>query len=147
MELQSDSLAVGGMSLLLEIAPTGDRALYVGLANSVLGVALLLTSVGGLLVDWLGYRGVFLLAAGCGGQTTDTCVMKVDIRTRESSSAAFSSKKCSLAMSFPPRIRKTSAQASPSATIEAPWVRRRGRPSRWPTRSISAGGAHAVLTS
>ena len=58
-------IAVGGMSLLLEIAPTGDRALYVGLANSVLGVALLSTSVGGLLVDWLGYRGVFLLAAGC----------------------------------------------------------------------------------
>lgn len=58
-------ISVGGMSLLLEIAPTHDRALYVGLANSVLGVALLSTSVGGLLVDWLGYRGVFLLAAGC----------------------------------------------------------------------------------
>jgi len=27
--------------------------------NSVLGVALLSTSVGGLLVDWLGYRGLF----------------------------------------------------------------------------------------
>jgi len=53
------------MSLLLEIAPTRDRALYVGLANSVLGVALLSTSVGGLLVDWLGFRGVFLLAAAC----------------------------------------------------------------------------------
>jgi hypothetical protein len=58
-------ISVGGMSLLLEIAPPNDRALYVGLANSVLGVALLSTSVGGLLVDWLGYRGVFLLAAGC----------------------------------------------------------------------------------
>jgi len=58
-------ISVGGMSLLLEIAPTRDRALYVGLANSVLGVALLSTSVGGLLVDWLGFRGVFLLAAGC----------------------------------------------------------------------------------
>ena len=58
-------ISVGGMGLLLEIAPPSDRALYVGLANSVLGVALLSTSVGGLLVDWLGYRGVFLLAAGC----------------------------------------------------------------------------------
>jgi MFS family permease len=58
-------IAVGGMGLLLEIAPSNDRALYVGLANSVLGVALLSTSAGGLLVDWLGYRSVFLLAAGC----------------------------------------------------------------------------------
>jgi MFS family permease len=58
-------IGLGGMSLLLEIAPGSDRALYVGLANSVLGVALLSTSMGGLLVDWLGYRGVFLLAAGC----------------------------------------------------------------------------------
>ena len=57
--------SVGGMGLLLDIAPTRDRALYVGLANSVLGVALLSTSVGGLLVDWLSYRGVFLLATGC----------------------------------------------------------------------------------
>jgi len=59
------STSVGGMSLLLEIAPPSDRALYVGLANSVLGVALLATSAGGLLVDWMGYRGLFLLAAGC----------------------------------------------------------------------------------
>jgi MFS family permease len=57
--------SVGGMGLLLDLAPTRDRALYVGLANSVLGVALLSTSVGGLLVDWLSYRGVFLLATGC----------------------------------------------------------------------------------
>jgi MFS family permease len=56
-------IGVGGMSLLLEIAPSHDRALYVGLMNSALGVALLSTSVGGLLVDWLGYRGLFLLAA------------------------------------------------------------------------------------
>jgi hypothetical protein len=57
--------SVGGMSLLLDLAPPSDRALYVGLANSVLGVALLSTSAGGLVVDWLGYRGLFLLAAGC----------------------------------------------------------------------------------
>jgi len=67
-------ISVGGMGLLLDIAPTRDRALYVGLANSVLGVALLSTSAGGLLVDWLSYRGVFLLAAGCyaGGLWTAT---------------------------------------------------------------------------
>jgi MFS family permease len=50
---------------LLEIAPASDRGLYVGLANSVLGVALMFTSVGGVLVDWMGYRGLFLLTAVC----------------------------------------------------------------------------------
>jgi MFS family permease len=58
-------IGLGGMSLLLEIAPSADRGLYVGLANTVLGVTLLSTSVGGVLVDWLGYRGLFLLAAVC----------------------------------------------------------------------------------
>ena len=58
-------IGVGGMSMLLEIAPSHERALYVGLTNSVLGVALFSTSISGVLVDWLGYRGLFLLAAGC----------------------------------------------------------------------------------
>jgi len=58
-------IALGGMSLVLELAPAADRGLYVGLANSVLGVTLMATSAGGLLVDWLGHRGLFLLAAIC----------------------------------------------------------------------------------
>lgn len=56
--------SVGGMSLLLELAPPQDRALYVGLTNTVLGLALLSTSLGGLLVDWFGYRGLFLVTTG-----------------------------------------------------------------------------------
>jgi len=58
-------IGLGGMSLLLEIAPAADRGLYVGLANSVLGVTLLATSLGGVLVDWLGYRGLFLVTLIC----------------------------------------------------------------------------------
>lgn len=58
-------IGLGGVSLLLEIAPSAERGLYIGLANTVLGVALMSTSVGGVLVDWLGYRGLFLLAAIC----------------------------------------------------------------------------------
>jgi MFS family permease len=58
-------IGLGGMSLLLEIAPAAERGLYIGLANTVLGITLMSTSIGGILVDWLGYRGLFLLAAGC----------------------------------------------------------------------------------
>ncbi len=56
--------SLGGMSLLLELAPQQDRALYVGLTNTALGLALLSTAWGGLLVDWLGYRGLFLVTVG-----------------------------------------------------------------------------------
>jgi len=58
-------IGLGGISMLLELAPPQNRALYIGLTNSVLGIALLSTSVGGVLVDWLGYRGLFAVAAGC----------------------------------------------------------------------------------
>ncbi|MER3468306.1 MAG: MFS transporter, partial [Thermoflexus sp.] len=46
--------AVGGLSLLLEIAPGHDRPLTVGLTNTVLGVALLSTALGGLIADAIG---------------------------------------------------------------------------------------------
>jgi len=56
--------SLGGMSLMLEMAPPHDRALYVGLTNTALGVALLATALGGVIVDWVGYRGLFLATIG-----------------------------------------------------------------------------------
>jgi len=46
------------------MAPPHDRALYVGLTNTALGVALLATALGGVIVDWVGYRGLFLMTIG-----------------------------------------------------------------------------------
>ncbi len=56
--------AIGGMSLLLEIAPGHDRPLTIGLTNTLLGIALLSTSLGGLIADLIGYRGLFALSFG-----------------------------------------------------------------------------------
>ncbi|MCS6962701.1 MFS transporter [Thermoflexus sp.] len=56
--------AIGGMSLLLEIAPGHDRPLTIGLTNTLLGIALLSTSLGGLIADFIGYRGLFALSFG-----------------------------------------------------------------------------------
>ena len=53
---------IGGVNLLLDFAPPGDRAIYIGFTNSVLGMALLSTSLGGLLADWVGLSGVFVVA-------------------------------------------------------------------------------------
>ena len=56
---------VGGAPLLLDLAPPRDRAIYIGFTNSVLGVVLLSTSLGGVMADLLGFRGVFGFALAC----------------------------------------------------------------------------------
>jgi len=58
---------ISGSNLLLEIAPPVERAVYLGFANTVLGITLLATSGGGLIVDWLGFEGLFALALVCHG--------------------------------------------------------------------------------
>jgi len=56
---------VAGSSLMLNIAPDHQRAMYVGFANTVLGIALLVTALGGVVAELTGYEGVFVLAALC----------------------------------------------------------------------------------
>ena len=55
-------MTIGANNLLLEISPSTDRAIYVGLANTILGVAYFSTVISGVLADWLGYQLVFSLA-------------------------------------------------------------------------------------
>jgi MFS family permease len=49
---------------LLELAPEGERSLYLGLSNTVLGVVVLISGLGGLVVDAFGFAGVFALSIG-----------------------------------------------------------------------------------
>jgi hypothetical protein len=53
---------VAHFNFLLEIAPPGDRPIYVGTANTLVGIAILASSGGGALVDWLGFSALFGLA-------------------------------------------------------------------------------------
>jgi Na+/melibiose symporter-like transporter len=54
-------VGIGAVNLTLEVAPPHDRAIYIGLTNTILGVAYLSTAVSGLIVDLVGYEGVFVL--------------------------------------------------------------------------------------
>jgi MFS family permease len=54
-------VGIGAVNLTLEVAPPNDRAIYIGLTNTILGVAYLSTAVSGLIVDLVGYEGVFVL--------------------------------------------------------------------------------------
>lgn len=55
---------VAHTNFLLEISPPGDRPIYVGTANTLVGMAILASSGGGALVDWLGFGALFALALG-----------------------------------------------------------------------------------
>lgn len=50
-------------NILYVLAPQGARAMYIGLANTVLGIPALLPIVAGVLVPFLGYRVLFVAAA------------------------------------------------------------------------------------
>ncbi len=52
---------VAGLNLLLEIAPPDDRSLYLGFSNTLLGVVLLFSTLGGALMDFFGIQVLFLV--------------------------------------------------------------------------------------
>ncbi len=53
---------IGNLNFLLEIAPADDRPIYIGFTNTIVGIVLLASSVGGLIVDITGFNVLFLLA-------------------------------------------------------------------------------------
>jgi hypothetical protein len=59
--IRGTAIGVSGNSLLLDLSPATDRALFLGFTNSLLGLVLLATSLSGVLVMVLGYSGLFLL--------------------------------------------------------------------------------------
>ncbi len=54
-------------SYLLEIAPAGERSLYIGFTNTILGVATFIPTIGGILVDLAGFQVIFVLTLLVGG--------------------------------------------------------------------------------
>jgi len=56
--------ALVGSNFLLELAPEAKRPLYLGLSNTLVGVFVLISGLGGLLVDAFGFTGLFVVAVG-----------------------------------------------------------------------------------
>ena len=56
--------AIGNMGYLLDIAPPAQRPLYLGFTNTVFGIGIFTSSLGGLIVDWAGFATVLALSAG-----------------------------------------------------------------------------------
>lgn len=56
-------LTIGYLNYLLDIARAEDRPLYIGLANTLTGLAVLASAIGGLIVDLAGLTVLFWVAA------------------------------------------------------------------------------------
>jgi MFS family permease len=61
--MSSDGTGIAGMTFLLEVAPPEQRPLYMGLANTLLGIGAIIPIIGGLLITQLGYTGTYAIAA------------------------------------------------------------------------------------
>lgn len=53
-----------GSNFLLELTPEAERPLYLGLSNTLMGIVVLISGLGGLIVDFLGFAGLFALSLG-----------------------------------------------------------------------------------
>ncbi|NIL96130.1 MAG: MFS transporter, partial [Planctomycetales bacterium] len=76
--LHTTASGIGGINFVLELAPSVDRALYVGFANGIVGLALFASPLAGAFVDGLGYIPLFLFALGCG-----LCAVLFSLRLEE----------------------------------------------------------------
>ncbi|HLC34486.1 MAG TPA: hypothetical protein VJJ70_05750, partial [Anaerolineales bacterium] len=61
--MREAGIGIAGMSMLLELAGEKRRSLYLGLANSVMGLGLLASAASGVLVELAGSLALFVLAA------------------------------------------------------------------------------------
>jgi MFS family permease len=58
-----DGVGIASMTFLLEVSPPEQRPLYMGLANTLLGIGAVIPVAGGILVSTAGYPVTFIVAA------------------------------------------------------------------------------------
>ncbi len=91
--LRESGLGVGAQSLLLDLAPPAERSLYLGFTNSLLGVVLLATGLGGVVVAQLGFPALLVVAVA-----GHAFALRSALRLREVSHAPASSPEPSRAL-------------------------------------------------
>jgi len=53
-----------GSNFLVELVPEAERSLYLGLSNTLMGIVILISGLGGLVVDCCGFAGLFAVSLG-----------------------------------------------------------------------------------
>ena len=60
-----NATGISSLNYLLDLAPPSLKPLYIGFTNTLMGVGMFTTAVGGLIVDWAGFNAVMFIAAAC----------------------------------------------------------------------------------
>jgi len=55
---------LAGSNFLLELVPEAERPLYLGLSNTLMGITILVSGLGGLVADLSGFAGLFFVSLG-----------------------------------------------------------------------------------
>lgn len=63
--VRESGVGIAGQSLLLEIAPAGERSLYLGFSNTLLGLALVAASFSGVVVEVFGLPALLVISLLC----------------------------------------------------------------------------------
>ncbi len=61
--LSIDGSGTAGLTYVMELAPAAERPLYMGVSNTLMGLATFFPVLGGVLIDVLGYMPVFSITA------------------------------------------------------------------------------------
>jgi MFS family permease len=64
--IQVSARVIGGTNYLLELTPSIERVLYIGVAHGVLGVVFFMSPLGAAIVDSLGFVPLFVVALAAG---------------------------------------------------------------------------------
>ncbi len=54
---------IGNMNYLLDIAPPEQRSLYLGFTNTLFGIGFFTSALSGMIVDWIGFTALLVIAA------------------------------------------------------------------------------------
>jgi MFS family permease len=63
--LQTSADVIGSYNYVMELAPTAERAIYIGFANGVAGLVFFMSPVAGAMVDRFGFTPLFVFTASC----------------------------------------------------------------------------------
>ncbi|MDR3574883.1 MAG: MFS transporter [Anaerolineaceae bacterium] len=59
--MRTSGIGVSGNSLMLDISPASERSLYVGFTNTLLGIVLISTGLGGLIMNSFGFQALVVV--------------------------------------------------------------------------------------
>ena len=60
-----NATGISSLNYLLDLAPASLKPLYIGFTNTLMGVGMFTTALGGLIVDWAGFDAVMIISACC----------------------------------------------------------------------------------